>query len=87
MKYRGKQPSGVDKQIDVYNFTLGKPELIVLIDILSDVHRKTPRSLFTQPFTSRVDAMKTEIGKMFKAEGIQWPIKRSQYVCQPGEVF
>ncbi len=87
MKYRGAQPSGTNRDTNVYTFTLGKAELIVLMDILSDVHRKTPRSLFTQPFTSRVDAMKTEIGKTFRDVGIEWPVKRINYKPQPGEVF
>lgn len=87
MKYRGKQPSAVDKQVNVYNFTLGKPELLILMDILSEAYRKTPRSLFTQPFTSRVDAMKTEIAKTFKTEGIPYPVSRANYKSEPGEIF
>ncbi len=87
MKFREKLPSEKDKDISTYTFTIGKAELIVLMDIVSEAYIKTPRSLFTQPFTSRVDAMKTEMAKVFKAEGIKYPIKRSDYQGQPGEIF
>lgn len=87
MRFTGKSPSGVDKQIEVFNFTIGKAELMILADILGEIHRKTPKSLFTQPFTSRVNAMKTEISRMFKSEGIPYPVRRSELELGDKEVF
>lgn len=72
MKYKGKTEatSNKEKHVNVYNFTIGKDELYVLADTLADAYRRTPRSLFTQPFTSRLNAMKEEVMKMMKAKGI-----------------
>lgn len=87
MRFTGKSPSSKDKQIDVFDFKIGKTELFVLMDILSDVYIKTPRSLFTQPFTSRVNSMKTAIADMFRSEGIKYPVKRQDYKLGSKEVF
>lgn len=70
MRFREKTPSKVDKQIDVWNFAIGKPELLVLMDVLVDAKKRTPKSLGTQAFTSRVDSMMKEIARVFKMEGI-----------------
>ena len=92
MKYRGKttNKNHHGSEVDLYNFTIGKPELVLLLDILTDVYKKTPRSLFTQPFTSRVDAMKKELVKISKLENVKWPISRVNYQSEgvgPEEIF
>ena len=70
MRFKGKTPSGADKSVSVYNFTLGKTELIILRDVLNWLHSSVPKSLFTQPFTSRMESMRSEINKTLLADGI-----------------
>lgn len=64
---------------DAYNFKIGKSELVVLFEVLCDVQRRTPQSLFTQPLTSRVNQMKTEIAQLFAREGMKLHITRNEF--------
>ena len=59
MRFTGKSKLGQGGE--AYEFKIGKSELKVLFDVLNDVQNRTPKSLFTQPLTSRVNQMKTEI--------------------------
>lgn len=76
MRFIETRKSGVDKAIDVYTFTLGKTELVILRDVLGHLHNHVPKSLFTQPFMSRVEAMRQEINKTMIAHGIGKEFKR-----------
>lgn len=89
MRFTGKSKSGVDPAIEVYNFTIGKAELLILRDVLNYLHVKVPRSFFTQPFTSRLDSMKNEIGKTLLADGVGKSYKRpiGWNPDEPKEVF
>lgn len=85
MKYKSKETRGNGD--DVYMFAIGKAEVMILMDLLSEAYRNTPRSIFTQPFTSRVDSMKTSIVKMMKEVGIRWPIKRQDLKLGDKEIL
>ena len=76
MRFIETRKSGVDKAVDVYTFTLGKPELIILRDTLNWLHLQIPKSLFTQPFRSRMEAMRKEINNTMLAQGIGKEYKR-----------
>lgn len=85
MRFKGKDING--KGNGVVLVAIGKSEMIILMDLLVEAYINTPKSLFTQPFTSRVDGMKTELAKIMRQEGIQWPIKRQNYKLDEGEVL
>lgn len=89
MKFTDKKikKEGSQKERTVYMFTVGKMELLVLAEILADINKRTPRTLFTQPLTGRVDAMMVEIVKLFKEENIKWPLRRQEIELDDGEVF
>lgn len=87
MKFITTKKSDVKKDVDVYTFQLGKQELGILYDVLTDIYTRTPRTLFTQPLTSRVNAMREEIRKTFIREKIKWPVRRSEYKLEEGEIF
>ena len=57
MKYQGTQPTGKDKDIDVYVFTMGKKEMRALRDILEEVRNKMPKITETQIVRSRISNM------------------------------
>jgi hypothetical protein len=72
MRFKGKSPSSVDKQVDVYNFTIGKSELFILVDLLKRAHKGTPKSFLTGAFRNRVQSMEREIQHLFREEGITY---------------
>ena len=57
MRFEGTRPSGADKEVDVYIFTIGKQEMQVLSGILEHVHKETPATIETMQFRHRVQNM------------------------------
>lgn len=78
MRFIETRPSGKDRDVPVYVFSIGKDELMVLYDILNDAKKRTPKSIFTMPFVARLNDMRGKIIKLFKQEGIKYPDKRAE---------
>ena len=57
MRFEGKRPSGVDKDVDVYIFAIGIQEMRTLSGILEHTKKNTVRTMETQTFKSRVTNM------------------------------
>lgn len=57
MRFKGTTPSGKDKDVNVYNFSMGTSELIILRDALQDIKKRTPMSIFTMMLRGRLDNM------------------------------
>jgi len=64
MKYEGTRPSGVDKDIDVYIFSLGKQELELLHAICDRTARYMPMTTETQIAVHRLKTITKEFQKM-----------------------
>ena len=57
MKYEGQRPSGSDKDISLYTFSVGKEELRIILESLVDVEKRTVKSTDTQVFRSRLQTL------------------------------
>ena len=66
MKRIGKRPSGRDKQVDVYEFLIGIPELRNLYDILTHYAKVIPGGVDTIPIRGRIRNMRNEIALTLK---------------------
>ena len=57
MRFEGKRPSGVDKDVDVYLFSVGIQEMRTLSGILTHVKNNTALTMETSIFKNRVKNM------------------------------
>ena len=87
MRFLEKSKGSNDQ--DVYSFKVGKTELLILRDVFNYLHRIVPRSLFTQPFTSRMDNMRKEINNLVLSEqiGKDWKRPKKWMPEDPMETF
>lgn len=58
MKFEGTRKSGVDKDVDVYTFTVGREEMRTLKVILSHYYQQIPKTIDTMQFTGRIRNMR-----------------------------
>ena len=54
MRYEGKRPSGVDKDIPVYKFVMGKMEILLLVSIVQKARKDTPFYIENMPMRGRL---------------------------------
>jgi hypothetical protein len=66
MKYEGTRPSGVDKDVMVYKFVLGKDELRILAASLSKAKSTLLKMPETQQIHDRLRNMIKVVGKAFE---------------------
>lgn len=71
MKYESKRPSGVDKDVMVYQFTMGGAEMCVLAQTLAWVEKNTPPTIDTQSFRHRLLSVSKELARVMRLEGIK----------------
>ena len=57
MRFEGTRPSGVDKQVDVFIFTIGKEERRLLHEVVAEAYRKMPKITETQIPRARLKQM------------------------------
>ena len=57
MRFEGKRPSGVDKNVDVYLFSIGIQEMRTLAGILEHTKKNTVLTMETSIFRNRVTNM------------------------------
>jgi hypothetical protein len=65
MKYEGTRPSGKDKDIPVYMFTVGKEELDIIVNVLSMANQYTPDIVETHIYKRRLMTLVKNFGKMW----------------------
>lgn len=71
MKYESKREAG--KGHTVYQFSLGKEELFVLKQLLTEDRLRTPKTIDTMAFRGRLKNIIDEITKVLVEEGIKAP--------------
>lgn len=54
MRYEGKRPSGRDKDIPVYKFTMGEMELRLLLALVEKARKDTPFYIENIPMRGRL---------------------------------
>lgn len=70
MRFKGMTPSGRDKEINVYNFTVGTSELVILRDMLQEWAKRTPKTIFTMMLRGRIENMLSQTNKALRDNGI-----------------
>lgn len=65
MKYEGKRPSKASDEHMVYNFSIGKEELEILLAVVQRSYEVTPRTTQNHVYQSRLRNITKELGKVW----------------------
>lgn len=68
MRFEGTRPSGKDKDIPVYIFSMGKEELLLLLEGAKKMSAWTPQNLETMPTRGRLNAIRKAIANVLLDE-------------------
>lgn len=79
MKYEGQRPSGKDKDIPVYTFSIGKEELEILTKITTQAFQYTPKLTELIPYRGRLRNLVAVFGRTWTevVKGRKLPIRKT----------
>lgn len=64
MRFEGTRPSGKDKDVPVYIFSMGKEELLLLLEAAKKMLQWTPTVFETMPTRGRLNAIRKAIAEV-----------------------
>ena len=74
MRFKGITQSKRDPDVPVFNFSMGKIELILLRDVIEDARKRLPDSIFTMPMRARlVEGLRCLNGALREVNGPMHP--------------
>ena len=68
MKYNKSRPSGVDKDRLVYEFSLSKEEIEILLKIMTNTLDNTPKIFEIMQYRGRLRSIVTTLGRFWAEE-------------------
>lgn len=79
MKYEGTRPSGKDKDIPVYIFSVGKDEMEIMAKVLAKTYEHTPDVVEITSYRGRLRNLTKVFGQIFieEVKGKKLPTKRT----------